>query len=282
MTVAILLVLIALALSIVMVAAWWIARRPGQSGWTDAIWSFAIGAAGLIAALWPLGHPLDGNAGTPGARQWLVAALVAVWSLRLGLHIALRSAGGNADDPRYKQLREDWGAAFSRRLFGFLQIQAGAAFLLVLSIFVAARNPAPVFAWSDYAGALVLLVAVIGEGVADRQLTAFRRDKSNRGKVCEAGLWSVSRHPNYFFEWLGWCAYAVIAIGPTAGFASGTSSGWPWGWLALTGPAFMYWLLVHASGIPPLEAHMQRSRGKAFEDYQRRVSAFWPLPAKNA
>ena len=58
------------------------------------------------------------------------------------------------------------------------------------------------------------------------------------------------------------------------------SGGYPWGWLALAGPAFMYWLLVHVSGIPPLEAHMLRSRGEAFRAHQSRVGAFWPRPGR--
>ncbi|MBN9066604.1 MAG: DUF1295 domain-containing protein, partial [Rhizobiales bacterium] len=78
----------------------------------------------------------------------------------------------------------------------------------------------------------------------------------------------------YFFEWLGWLAYVIIAIDFTDAY--------PWGWLALTGPLLMYWLLVHVSGIPPLEAHMLRSRGTAFRDYQHRVNAFWPGPQHTA
>lgn len=62
----------------------------------------------------------------------------------------------------------------------------------------------------------------------------------------------------------------MIAIGPVGG--------WPLGWAALAGPASMYWLLVHVSGIPPLEAHMRRSRGQAFATYVERVNAFWPGP----
>jgi steroid 5-alpha reductase family enzyme len=84
-TVTILLLLLAFGLSLTMVVAWAIARQPGKSGWTDAIWSFAIGAAGVAGALAPIDGP-------PGARQMLVAALVAVWALRLGVHIAIRSA----------------------------------------------------------------------------------------------------------------------------------------------------------------------------------------------
>jgi steroid 5-alpha reductase family enzyme len=254
--------LIAVALSIAMAGAWSIARKPGRSGWTDVIWSYAIGLAGVAAAL----APIDGR---PSKRQWLVAILVAGWSLRLGTHIALRTKSGH-DDPRYLELRREWRGRFDGRLFGFLQIQAIAAWLLSVSILVAARNPAPPLCWSDWVGAVLLLSAVIGEAVADAQLTSFRRNPANRRRVCDTGLWSLSRHPNYFFEWLGWVAYAVIAIGPGGRFG--------WGWLALSGPIFMYGLLVHISGVPPLEAHMLRSHGNAFRSTQRRIRAFWPIP----
>ncbi len=99
----------------------------------------------------------------------------------------------------------------------------------------------------------------------------FASTPGNKGKICEAGLWGWSRHPNYFFEWLIWVAYALFAI---AGF------GWGWGWLAWLGPLIMYGVLVYASGIPPTEEHMLKSRGDAFRDYQRRVSKFFPLPPK--
>ncbi len=262
MSILFLILLIAALLSIAMAVAWAIARQPGQSGWTDAIWSFAIGGAGVIAALVPIG-------GAPSVRQWVVAALVAAWSLRLGLHIAVRSSK-HGDDPRYAALRREWGDSFDKQLFLFLQIQAAAALLLVVSIMLAARNPAQGLVWSDVAGALILVISVLGEGLADQQLTRFRQDPANKGAVCDTGLWALSRHPNYFFEWLSWVAYAVIAIGPGGAFG--------WSWMALSGPAFMYLLLVHVSGIPPLEAHMLRSRGDKFRAYQGRVRAFFPFP----
>jgi steroid 5-alpha reductase family enzyme len=167
-------------------------------------------------------------------------------------------------------LRKKWGEAADRQLFVFAQIQALAALVLALVVVTAARNPAPFGQWSDAAGLALLVVAVVGEAIADAQLAGFRTRPENRGKVCEAGLWSLSRHPNYFFEWLAWLAWPVIAIGPWA-----TS---PWAWATLAGPALIYWLLVHVSGIPMLEAHMRRSRGAAFIDSQRRIRAFWPIP----
>ncbi len=257
-------VVLAVCLSLTMAAAWLVALRTGRSGWIDAIWSFATGGFGAVAALLPFAG------GDVPARQMLVAALALFWSVRLSIHIAIRTARGG-DDPRYRQLREEWGSTFRSRLFWFLQIQASVALALALSIAVAAHNPAPGLRLSDWLGGAVLIVAVVGEAIADRQLSAFRSDPGNKRKVCDVGLWGMSRHPNYFFEWLGWLAYAVIAVD--------LSGAYPWGWLALAGPLLMYWLLAHVSGVPPLEAHMLRSRGDAFRDYQQRVNAFWPGPA---
>lgn len=258
------LLIAAVLLSAAMAAAWLVARQPGLSAWTDVFWTFATGAAGVLVALVHLpGGP------SINARQTLVALLAAAWALRLGLHIAARTRR-HGEDPRYAALRAEWGARFPQRLFVFLQIQAIAGLLLVSSILFAAHNPAPHLGWGDALGGAILLVAIIGEGVADRQLNRFRSVAANRGQVCDQGLWSVSRHPNYFFEWLGWTAYAVIALAPAAHPATA--------WLALIGPVFMYYLLVHVSGVPPLEEHMLKSRGARFRDYQARVPAFWPIP----
>src|SRR5215469_18902779 len=111
------LVAIALALSILMAFAWVVRERTGNSGWVDTVWTFAVGLVGAGSALWPVGGA------APNARQWLVAALVAIWSLRLGIHIAIRTAS-ITDDPRYAAFAREWGANASRRMFVFLQNQA--------------------------------------------------------------------------------------------------------------------------------------------------------------
>lgn len=261
-------VIAAVGLATTMAAAWLVAMSSGRSGWVDAIWSFAVGIFGAFAALVAQAH------GDNHQRQWLVAILALAWSLRLGIHIVARTIGSDLDDPRYGQLKQEWGAGFQRRLFWFLQIQAVAAFLLVLSIMVAAHNPRPTLGLADWIGIALIVLAVGGEALADRQLNSFRADPGNKGKVCDVGFWGVTRHPNYFFEWLGWVAYALIAIG--------SPSAYLWGSAALAGPLLMYWLLVHVSGIPPLEAHMLRSRGDQFRLYQARVNAFWPGASRSA
>jgi steroid 5-alpha reductase family enzyme len=256
---------IAISLSILMAIAWMVQQRIGNSGWVDTIWTFSVGAVGAGSALWP-------SAGAaPNARQWLVAALVAFWSLRLGMHIAVRTAV-ISDDPRYAAFAREWGVDSPRRMFIFLQNQGFGSIPLVFAIFVAARFPDPALRLQDYLGALILLVGIAGEALADAQLKTFRKDPANKGRVCDAGLWRWSRHPNYFFEWLGWLAYPVIAISP------GHPLDYPWGWAALLAPVFMYWILVHVTGIPPLEQQMLRSRGERYRDYQSRTSMFFPLP----
>lgn len=267
MSLAVLIAAASVGLSLAMALGWVLQRLMSNGGWADVVWTFATGAAGIAYALVPVGD------WRPGPRAWLVAGLIAAWSLRLGLHLARRTADALREDARYAEFRREWGDGFQRRMFIFLQVQALCSALLALAMLAAAHNPAPFPAPSDLAGLALLALAVAGEGLADAQLARFKAGAPN-GAVCDAGLWGWSRHPNYFFEWLGWLAYAVIAIG--------ADGGWRFGWVALVGPVFMFVLLRFVSGVPPTEAAMAKSRGAAFADYQARVSPFFPLPPRAA
>jgi steroid 5-alpha reductase family enzyme len=259
------LVAIAVSLSVLMGIAWVVRQRTGNSGWVDTIWTFAVGLTGAGSALWPVAGEM------PNGRQWLVAALVAIWSLRLGIHIAIRTAA-ITDDPRYAAFAKEWGVHSARRMFVFLQNQGFGSIPLVFAIFVAARFPISTLRLQDYVGAAILFVAIAGEALADAQFKRFREQVANGGRVCDAGLWRWSRHPIYFFEWVGWLAYPVIAISLEHPLQ------YPWGWATLLAPAFMYWILVYVTGIPPLEAQMLRSRGDRYRAYQSRTGVFFPMP----
>ena len=250
---------IAIGLSLIMMIAWAVQRLTGNSGWVDVIWSSAVGLGGVAAAILP-------SAGADLHRRIAVGVLIVLWSARLAWHIAQRAAKGE-DDPRYAEMAREAGKAWPVQLFIFLQIQAAAAFVLVVAVRLAAVHPGPFPAVGDIVGALLLIVAVAGEGIADAQLARFGHAHKGEKKVCDIGLWRYSRHPNYFFEWLGWCAWAVVAVNSQ-----------PLSWLALGAPSLMYILLVHVSGIPPLEKHMLNSRGDAFRDYIARTNAFFPGP----
>jgi steroid 5-alpha reductase family enzyme len=254
------------AMAAAMAMGWLVQWRVGDGGWTDVFWTFSMGAIGPAAAL----TRIPGHATSP-ARQAAIAALFAAWALRLGWHILGRVRRG-PEDARYAKLRQDWAPNAQKMMFAFLQLQALAGAALLASVAVAAHTPTPGLRARDLAGLAILAVAIAGEALADRQLRRFAADRGHRGQVCDQGLWSWSRHPNYFFQWLGWMAYPVIAVD--------FSSQYGWAWLTLTAPAYMYYLLRFVSGVPPLEAHMLASRGAAFAAYQARVSVFFPIPPR--
>ena len=98
-----------------------------------------------------------------------------------------------------------------------------------------------------------------------RQLSRWRADPANKGKTAKNGLWSWSRHPNYFFEWVTWLGVALVA------------SASPWGWVSWLVPAVLLYLLLRVTGIPATEAQALRSR-EDYAEYQRTTSSFVPLP----
>jgi steroid 5-alpha reductase family enzyme len=233
-----------------------LARRIENYGIVDIAWSYALGAAAVAYALLAPGWPV---------RRALIAALAAIWSLRLGTHLLLRVARLHPEeDSRYDALRREWVYGFNLKMAGFFQLQALSVAALSAPFLLACLNPAPGLQPLELAGAALWLIALAGEALADAQLAAFKRDPANHGKVCAAGLWRCSRHPNYFFEWLIWVAYALFA---------GAS---PWGWAGIFSPACILWFLLAVTGIPMAEKQSLQRRGDAYRRYQRTTSAFIP------
>lgn len=251
-----------LAMLVVMVSAWAFGLAVKNGGWTDVFWSFGTGILLAVAAWAATGTD------TSQARRLLVAAFMLAWGLRLGLYLAPRVAG-HPEDARYAAFRAS-AKNYPLTMLWVSLPQAPATALLALSVVTAAKRPAPELDVRDLLAAAVYVLALGGETLADAQMKRFRADPANKGKVIETGLWAWSRHPNYFFQWLGWMAWPVMALDPAR----------PVSLLTLVAPAVMYGLLRYVSGVPPLEDAMLKSRGDTFRDYQRRVSVFFPLPPK--
>jgi steroid 5-alpha reductase family enzyme len=248
------------AMAGVMTAGWAVQRAAGNGGWTDVFWTYGTGATCALAAL----APIDDHPGV-GWRRLMVAAMVAVWSLRLGTYVALRVAR-SPEDPRYAELRREWGQRFQGRMFGLLIVQAPITALIAVAVLFAARHPDGAFRIADAAGLIVFVAAILGEAVADGQMKRFKADPANRGKVCDVGLWGRSRHPNYFFEALVWVAYPIIGLD-----LAGPSS-----LLSLAAPVMMFCIVRYGTGVPPLEKAMVQSKGDAYLRYQARVSPLFP------
>jgi steroid 5-alpha reductase family enzyme len=136
--------------------------------------------------------------------------------------------------------------------------------LLSIPFFISVVNTQRSLSVFEYAGAVLWLISVVGEAIADVQLASFKKDPNNKGKVCDKGLWYYSRHPNYFFEWLMWVSYFVFALGS------------PYGFIAIISPAVILYLLLKVTGIPATEQQSLKTKGEAFKRYQQTTSVFVP------
>ena len=247
------LLLVWLVAALAQTLGWRWQRTRTNAGIVDVVWSFGVGGAAVLAAA------TGGGALLPRA---LLAVLGGLWGLRLGLYLWHR-VRGEAEDGRYAQLRLRWGND-QRKWFAMFQFQALLIALFSLPFLAVAANPSA--AWNAWfvAGIVMWLASVGGEAITDRQLADFRANPASKGKTCRAGLWRYSRHPNYFFEWLHWFAYVLLAIGS------------PIAWLAWAGPVVMYVFLRWISGIPYTEAQALRTRGEDYARYQRSTPMLIP------
>jgi steroid 5-alpha reductase family enzyme len=197
-----------------------------------------------------------------------MTALTTVWAARLVLHISTRRRG-STEDFRYAGWREQWGRLWLVRSYLQVFLLQGLFMLLVASPLIAAGagpdSDLGLYAWI---GAAVWLVGLTCEAVADAQLAAFKRDPGNKGRIMDRGLWSWSRHPNYFGEALLWWGVWIAGLGS------------PLGWVAVLGPVTITYLLRFVSGVPLLEKHYEGN--EEFAAYSRRTSVFVPLPPRRA
>jgi steroid 5-alpha reductase family enzyme len=248
--------LAALLLAIVMAGVWAVARRIRNAGIVDVAWSLNFALLAVLYATTLPGHR---------PRRLLIGGMTLVWSLRLGFFLYRRVMGHHpVEDGRYERLRREWAPHTDRRFFWFFQAQGLLNLLLAAPLFLACLNTSPALHPLEWAGAALFVVALVGESIADRQLEAWKHHPASRGRTCRAGLWRCSRHPNYFFEWLVWVAFAVFAAAS------------PWGWLSVYCPALMLYFLFRVTGIPATEAQALVSRGDDYREYQRTTSAFVP------
>ena len=241
----------------VMGMLWLVQRRSADASIVDVGWAFGTGAVAVaLVALTSGGDPM---------RRWLAAAMVAAWSLRLGVHLWRRIRASAREEGRYRHLRDVLGTRAGIGLFAFFQVQAVWAVMFAMPVW-AAGEATRALDWLDALGVAVWAAGVFGESVADRQLARFRADSHRNAEACDTGLWSWSRHPNYFFEWLQWWGFVALGAG---------SDHW---WVTVAGVVVMYLFITRITGIPFTERQAMRSRGEAYRRYRERVPAFFPRP----
>nr|WP_089250207.1 DUF1295 domain-containing protein [Rhodococcus kyotonensis] len=242
------------ATAVLMIVTALIGARLGRHNVVDVTWGGGFVLIAVVAAV--VG---DGELW----RRLLLAGLVGVWGLRLAWHMFRRSRG-KGEDPRYEEMLAK--APGSRTLYALRKIyltQALALWFVSLPVQISAVAHGSVAAVA-VVGVVLWVVGLTFEATGDAQLNAFKADPSNKGKIMDRGLWSWTRHPNYFGDACVW--WGLFAL---------SASAWP-GVLTVLSPIAMTYFLVFATGARLLEKSMSKRPGYA--DYQRRTSYFLPRP----
>jgi steroid 5-alpha reductase family enzyme len=245
------------ALAVAMLGMWLLSLRLRNAAVADIFWPLGFV---LVAAL-------SARADGYGLRRALVGVFVAVWGVRLATHLYLRNRG-HGEDPRYRAMRRRWGARFPVVSFFTVFVFQGALLWIVsLPVQVAMTSGEPLRITAlDGLGAALWVCGFAFESFGDLQLTRFKSDPANAGKVMDSGLWRYTRHPNYFGDATLWWGMGLVALSTHR-------------WWALVGPLVMTVLLMRVSGVPLLERRMKRTRPD-YEEYAARTSAFVPLPRR--
>ncbi len=235
-----------------MTLVWLVSFIKGDVSIVDPMWGLAFLALAIAYILRE--HP-------EGPRAFLLAVMVAIWSVRLFGYLAWRK-WGEPEDYRYAAMRKRGGPAFAvLSLFKIFWLQGILAWVIsapLLAVAIRGGDLGPL----DVVAVLVWALGLFFEAVGDLQLARFKADPSTDGQVMDRGLWAYTRHPNYFGDFTVWWGYYLVAL------AAG-------GWWSFYGPLLMSVLLIKVSGVSLLEKKLESSRD-GYREYAARTNAFFP------
>ena len=245
---------------ILMTIVWLISVAITNASIIDIVWGF-----GFVVLAWTYYILTDGDP----QRKLLITMLVTLWGMRLTLHLARRNIG-KGEDYRYQNFRKRYGedSYWWKSFFQAFMLQGTIMVIVAVPILASSYASEPTgLTLFDIVGVLVWCVGIGFEAVGDWQLTRFKSNPENKGKVLRAGLWRYTRHPNYFGDAVVWWGYFIIALGT------------PFGFLSFFGPLIMTFFLLRVSGVALLEKSLRKTKPE-YAEYERCTSAFIPLPPK--
>lgn len=237
-----------------MLLLWLLSLILKDSSIVDIFWGF-----GFVVSAWIVFYL---SAGTHGLRDGLLLALVTLWGLRLTLHVFFRNAG-KGEDFRYARWRRESGSRWWWQSLFKVNLLQGLILWVVAAPLTAVQLPMVPDSLNilDYLGTGLWALGFFFETVGDMQLTRFRADPENKGRVLQSGVWRLTRHPNYFGDAAQWWGFYFLAA------AAG-------GWWTVFSPILMTYLLVRVSGMAMLEKSLKEKPG--YQAYVDRTSAFVP------
>lgn len=234
----------------------------GCAAWPFSVW---LRNVSFVDSLWPIFFIAAAcvyffKLPHTGPRAPLVLTLVAVWGLRLCIHITWRN-WGHGEDHRYQAIRRNNEPFALKSLYIVFLLQALLAWFISMPLMGAMASPTA-WGWLDALGVALFLTGLFFESVGDWQLARFKSNPANKGRVLESGLWRYTRHPNYFGDFCVWWGFYLMAL---AGGA----------WWTLPAPLLLTFLILKISGVSLLEKDISERR-PAYADYIRRTNAFLP------
>lgn len=228
----------------------------------DVLWGPAFPISAIAAAVWGAG-----GLENLGVRSVVMIGLISVWATRLFLHVGVRNLTAGHEDVRYNNWRKAWGKTWIWR--SYLQVfvlQPMILFVFLTPVLLVISLPPTGMSFMAWVGVVVWISGVTVEAVADEQLRRFKSKPTSRGQLMTTGLWSWSRHPNYFGEVLSWWGIWLMVVDLN------------FGWATVISPIGVTYLILKVSGVSMLEDLMKNRPG--FEEYRKRTSEFIPMPPK--
>ena len=201
-------------------------------------------------------------------RKFILLFLVTLWGLRLTIYLAWRNIG-KGEDFRYKEFRKKYGPE-RYWWFSFFQVfLLQGSLIMIVSLpllgtnFETTNNSLNVL---DYFALMIWLIGFIFETGGDYQLSKFKKDPNNRGKLLKTGFWKYTRHPNYFGDSAVWWSYAIFSI----------AAGSYWTFI---GAIIMTALIIKVSGVALLEKSL-KNKNPDYLEYIEKTSPFLPRSPK--
>ena len=199
-------------------------------------------------------------------KDFLITSLIALWGLRLSIHIFLRNAG-KGEDYRYAEWRKDWGDKAALNAFYRVFLLQGILILIIaLPILFIFNSTDSEFYLTTILGVIIFFTGFLFESTADIQLYTFKQKRVNKGKIIKTGLWKITRHPNYFGEAVLWWGIFILSIDSYLSL------------IGIVSPLLLNFLLIKVSGIPLLEKKYEGNR--EWEEYKKMTPAFIPFFGK--
>lgn len=245
-----------------MIGLWLVSLLLKNSSIVDIFWGSGFVLTGWIYTL------LTPDGFLP--RKLLLMSLVSIWGMRLSIHILIRN-WGKPEDFRYQKWRKESGRSWwIKSLFQVFLLQGLLMWVISVPLLAAQiSTQSNSLLWLDWAGVCLWMVGFFFETVGDVQLSRFRANPSNKGKLLNTGVWRLTRHPNYFGDSAQWFGYYLIAA----------SAG---GWWTIFSPVIMTLFLIRISGVFLLEKTLRNTK-PGYREYMETTSPFIPwFPKKGS